>query len=58
MGMTGRGEIIYVGAAPQLIAGAIQINVRVPATVAPGNAPIVLAIGDAVSPDGCTISIR
>ncbi|HUQ91620.1 MAG TPA: hypothetical protein VM120_08060, partial [Bryobacteraceae bacterium] len=38
-------EIFYAGGAPALVAGAFQINVRIPANVASGNLPVVLTIG-------------
>ena len=51
-------DILYAGAAPQLVAGAIQINARVPSGIATGNAPVALFVGTTVSLDGTTISIR
>jgi uncharacterized protein (TIGR03437 family) len=40
------GEILYAGAAPALIAGVTQINVRLPNTQAPGTAGVFLRIGN------------
>jgi uncharacterized protein (TIGR03437 family) len=52
-------EILYAGAAPQYVAGLLQVNARVPATVTPGDAvPIVLTVGNASSRDGVTIAVR
>jgi uncharacterized protein (TIGR03437 family) len=52
-------EILYAGAAPGLIAGAVQVNCRVPSTAAVGSAvEIELKIGEAQSPPGVTLSIR
>jgi uncharacterized protein (TIGR03437 family) len=52
-------EVLYAGGAPGLVAGVMQVNVRVPPNVAPGNAaPVVLRVGDAVSPAGVTMAIR
>ena len=51
-------DILYAGAAPQLVAGAIQINARVPTGIATGNAPVVLTVGAAMSQNGCTVAIR
>jgi uncharacterized protein (TIGR03437 family) len=52
-------EVAYAGGAPGLVAGVIQINARVPATVAAGNAvPIVIKIGTAESQAGVTLAIR
>jgi uncharacterized protein (TIGR03437 family) len=51
-------EVTYAGAAPGLIAGVAQINVRIPDGVAPDPAaPIILTVGEAVTPT-VTIAIR
>lgn len=52
-------EIVYAGAAPTLIVGVTQINVRVPKGL-PSNpfTPITLRIGSATTPPGVTVSIR
>ena len=52
-------EVTYSGSAPTLIAGVIQINVRVPED-APSNpaAAIILNSGSAATPAGVTVSIR
>ena len=51
-------EVIYAGAAPRLVSGALQINTRVPAGTVPGAATITLSVGTASSPEGCIASIR
>jgi uncharacterized protein (TIGR03437 family) len=52
-------EILYVGGAPTLVAGVMQINARVPSSVASGpSVPIVLAIGEAGSQQQITMAIR
>jgi uncharacterized protein (TIGR03437 family) len=51
-------EVLYLGAAPGLVAGVLQVNVRVPAAVASGNIPIVLTVAGADSQAGATISVR
>jgi uncharacterized protein (TIGR03437 family) len=48
----------YAGAAPQLVAGVLQVNVVVPVDASGGNQPIVLTVGTFSSPAGRTISIR
>lgn len=53
-----KAEILYSGAAPQLVAGVLQINARVPTTVASGASPVVLTIGTFSSPTDCTISLQ
>jgi uncharacterized protein (TIGR03437 family) len=51
-------NIHYEGAAPDLVAGAIQINARVPSGIAAGSAEVFVTVGTISSPDGCTISVR
>jgi len=51
--------LIYAGAAPQEIAGMIQVNAVVPQSVAPGaTVPLSITIGDATSPSGVTVAIK
>jgi len=51
--------VLYAGAPPGLVAGAMQVNVQLPANVPSGDAvPVVLAVGEAMSPDTVTIAIR
>ena len=52
-------EVVYAGAAPQYVAGLLQVNARVPAAVTPGDAvPLVLTVGSASSRDGVTVAVR
>jgi uncharacterized protein (TIGR03437 family) len=52
-------EILYVGAAPGLLAGVLQVNARVPAELGTtGAVPISLSVGTATSPSGVTVSVR
>jgi len=52
-------EVHYAGAAPQLVAGVLQVNAKVPADVLPGDAvPVVLMVGKTASPASVTLSIR
>jgi uncharacterized protein (TIGR03437 family) len=54
-----QAEIQYVGSAPGLIAGAVQINAVIPMTVAPGTAiPIEVQFGGIPSPGGITVAIQ
>jgi uncharacterized protein (TIGR03437 family) len=49
----------YVGAAPGLIAGALQINAQVPAGVTPGpSVPVVVTIGGVSSRSGVTLAVK
>jgi uncharacterized protein (TIGR03437 family) len=53
------GDVWYAGAAPGLVAGALQVNVKVPETVAAGAAvPVILKIGDRISQPGVTLTVR
>lgn len=51
------GDIAYVGGAPELVAGVLQINVKIPNSVQSGSVPIVLTIGGVSSP-AAMISIK
>ncbi|MDP3000834.1 MAG: hypothetical protein Q8N47_25345 [Bryobacterales bacterium] len=52
-------ELIYAGAAPGMVAGLMQINVRVPADAPSGSAvPVSIKVGNAFSQDGVTLAIR
>ncbi|MBS1859473.1 MAG: hypothetical protein JST11_29130 [Acidobacteria bacterium] len=52
-------EVLYAGAAPGIVSGVLQVNVKVPSNVAPGpRAPIAMRVGNSpISPDGVTLSI-
>ena len=44
-------QVAYAGAAPFMVAGVMQVNLRIPTGVQPGNAvPVVLRVGSAASP--------
>jgi uncharacterized protein (TIGR03437 family) len=52
-------NIQYIGAAPGLVAGALQVNVVVPDGVASGAAPLFLSFGGiANSQAGITVAIK
>jgi uncharacterized protein (TIGR03437 family) len=52
-------EVLYAGAAPELVAGVLQVNARVPDQAAPGSAvPVVLTVGDNASPATVTVALR
>jgi astacin len=52
-------KVEYAGAAPFLVAGAMQINVRVPlGVVSSPKVPVVVVVGDQASPPGVTIAVR
>lgn len=52
-------EVAYAGGAPDLIAGVLQVNIRLPANLRPGNLPVVIrAAGDTQSQSSVTVSVR
>ena len=51
-------DILYAGLAPQLISGVYQFNVRVPASVADGDQPVIVTVGGVASPSGATLPVK
>jgi uncharacterized protein (TIGR03437 family) len=52
-------QVDYCGEAPGATAGALQINVKVPTSIAPGNAvPVTIAIGGVASQSGVTLAVQ
>ena len=51
-------NITYVGAAPYLVAGALQVDIQVPDGVPPGAAQLLIFIGDNSSQAGITVAIQ
>jgi len=51
-------EVLYSGAAPDLVAGLLQVNVRLPKGISSGAVPIVLQVGGAASQPGVTLSVQ
>ena len=52
-------QVLYAGAAPDLIAGVIQVNCVIPADAPSGpTVPIVLTIGPSSSQNGVTLAIK
>ena len=52
-------NVLYAGAAPTLIAGAMQINVSVPATALVGPAvPVQVTVGNVASLPGVTLAVN
>jgi uncharacterized protein (TIGR03437 family) len=52
-------DVPYAGGAPGLVAGVLQVNVRVPPGVTPGDAvPITVKVGSTQSQPGVTIAVR
>lgn len=51
-------ELLYFGAAPSLVAGVFQANIRIPSDAASGNLPVIVTVGNTTSPAGITVSVR
>lgn len=51
-------EVVYAGAAPGLVAGVFQINVKVPDATPTGAQPVVVQIGAAASPADVTVAVQ
>ena len=51
-------EVQYAGAAPDAVAGLLQVNVRIPADASSGDVPIVIQVGNASSQPGMTVSVK
>jgi uncharacterized protein (TIGR03437 family) len=51
-------EVLYAGAAPLLVQGVIQLNVRVPNNVSSGPVAVVVKVGDFTSPSTVQVNVR
>ncbi len=52
-------DVLYAGAAPGLIAGVVQINVRIPGNLAPNPAAaVIVTAGSVTAPAGVTVSTQ
>jgi uncharacterized protein (TIGR03437 family) len=51
-------EVTYAGSASMMVSGMFQVNIRVPDGVDPGNVPVEIQVGTAVSQSGVTIVVR
>lgn len=52
-------EVLYAGAAPGLVSGVLQVNVRVPWNIEPGDfVPVELTVGRASSLPAVTMAVR
>jgi len=57
--MDGRvSEILYAGNAPGLVEGLVQVNVRIPSTIASGELQLLLRVGGQESRSGVSVFIR
>jgi uncharacterized protein (TIGR03437 family) len=54
-----RAEVLYAGAAPELVAGVMQVNARIPIGIASGpRVPVVLVVGEFKSQAGVTLAVQ
>jgi len=51
-------EVLYAGAAPSLVAGVMQLNVRIPADAPSGDVPVEIVAGTTHSQPGVTIAVK
>ena len=52
-------QVLYAGAAPGMVAGIMQINVQISATVQSSNAvPVTLTVGKQASPQNVTVAVQ
>ena len=51
-------DVLFAGAAPTLISGLYQINIRIPAATADGDIPVSVQIGGITSAAGTTIPVK
>lgn len=51
-------RVEYAGGAPGLVAGVMQVNVRIPDDSPSGAVPVVLTVGEASSPASVTIAVQ
>lgn len=57
-GVDATASILYMGAAPTLVAGVFQLAVTVPTNVPAGAQPVVVTVGSASSQSGLTVSLK
>jgi uncharacterized protein (TIGR03437 family) len=51
-------EVLYAGAAPTLVAGVLQVNLRIPLDTPSGDIPVVLLVGTVSSRAGVTVAVQ
>ena len=51
-------EVPYAGAAPSIVSGVIQINMRIPATAVSGNQSLGVSVAGATSSQKVSVSVR
>ena len=56
--MLAAADILYAGLAPSAISGLYQFNVKLPATLADGNIPVVITIGGVSTQATATVPVK
>ncbi|HEV2446263.1 MAG TPA: hypothetical protein VGS58_10090, partial [Candidatus Sulfopaludibacter sp.] len=51
-------NVAYAGPAPSLVNGVLQVNLTVPAGLAPGPQPVVITVRGVASQSGITVMVR
>jgi len=51
-------QVLYAGSAPGLVAGGVQINVKIPAGTPAGDVPVVVFVGGLASQSPVTVAVR
>jgi len=51
-------DVLYAGAAPAMVSGVMQVNVKVPASAGTGSVPVQVTVGPATSPAGVTLMVQ
>ncbi|HTC87047.1 MAG TPA: SBBP repeat-containing protein [Bryobacteraceae bacterium] len=51
-------DIAYAGAAPEEVAGVLQVTAKIPPAAASGNLPVILKIGTQSSQPGVTVAVQ
>jgi uncharacterized protein (TIGR03437 family) len=51
-------DLLYAGLSPQAICGLYQLNVRLPASLSDGDAPVSISAGGSQSAPGTTVAIK
>jgi uncharacterized protein (TIGR03437 family) len=51
-------DVLYAGGAPDLIAGVLQVNIRLPANLGPGELPVIIRAGETASQARVSLSLR
>ena len=53
-----KAEVLYAGGAPGMVAGVLQVNLRVPDATPSGLSLVVLQVGGQTSQAGLTIAVQ